>query len=171
MKTPASVLGPPTVALWHEVGRRTRDDTTATVYHTTPITVGRPARGAVDTAVACRVCCEPVRLRVVDAATARRRRLYGTLLVRGQWLLALALVVAEVTGLGALGVRLESGFPGVLAGLAIVLPVLLSVLGFAEWAERRADGVTIVRPADARHLLGSGASAVVLSRGHAPSAG
>jgi hypothetical protein len=166
-----SELGPArsTVALWHEVGRRTRDDTTATVHHTTPIPVGRPERGAVETAVSCRVCRKPVRVRVVDAATARRRRLWGRLLVRGQFLLALILVCAEVTGLAALGVRLGSGFTGVLAGLAIVLPVLLSALGLAEWAERRADGVTILRPGDGRHLLGSGGSRVVLSRQHAPS--
>jgi hypothetical protein len=165
------VSSPTTIALWHEIGRRTRDDTTATVYHTTPITVGRPQRGAVEAAVSCRVCRRPVRVRVVDAATARRRRRFGTLLVRGQFLLALVLVGAEVAGLAVLGVRLGSGFPGVLAGLAVVLPVLLAALGLAEWAERRADGVTILRPGDGRHLLGSGASRVVLSRGRAPSAG
>jgi hypothetical protein len=158
-----------TVALWHEVGRRTRDDTTATVYRTTPITVGRPERGAVEAAVSCRVCRRPVRVRVVDAATARRRRRWGTLLVRSQFVLALVLVCAEVTGLAAFDVRLGSGFPGLLAGLALVLPVLLSALGLAEWAERRAGGVTILRPGDGRHLLGSGGSEVVLSRGHAPS--
>jgi hypothetical protein len=167
VKTPAwPVLDRSTVALWHEVGRRTRDDRTTTVFHTTPITVGRPERGTVETAVSCRVCREPVRVRVVDAATARRRRLYGAVLVRGQLLLALALVCAVAVALAALGVRLEPGWAGVLAGLALVLPVLLGALGLAEWAERRAVGVTILRPADARHLLGSGASAVVLSRGH-----
>ena len=171
MITSARKLSDESVALWHEVGRRTRDDTTATVFHTTPITVGRPARGAVEAAVACRVCCAAVRVRVVDAATARRRRIWGTLLARGQFVLALLLVAAEVTGLAALGVRLEAGFPGVLAGLAIVLPVLLAVLGCAEWAERRAVGVTILQPGDGRHLLGSDASAVVLSRRHAPRAG
>jgi hypothetical protein len=98
-----------TVALWHEVGRRTRDDTTATVYRTTPITVGRPERGAVEAAVSCRVCRRPVRVRVVDAATARRRRRWGTLLVRSQFVLALVLVCAEVTGLAAFDVRLGSG--------------------------------------------------------------
>ena len=169
MITPAQFLSNDlTVALWHEVGRRTRDDTTSTVFHTTPITVGRPARGLVEAAVDCRVCCAPVRVRVVDAATARRRRICGMLLARGQFVLALVLVGAEVAGLTALGVRLGSGFPAVLAGLALVLPVLLAVLGFVEWAERRADGVTILGPADPRHLLGSGASPVVLSRGHAP---
>ena len=169
MKNPGrQLVDHSTVALWHEVGRRTRDDTTSTVFHTTPITVGRPTRGIVEAAVACRVCCAPVRVRVVDAATARRRRICGTLLARGQLVLALVLVGAEVMGLAALGVRLGSGFPGVLTGLALVLPVLLAVLGVVEWAERRADGVTILGPADPRHLRGGGAAGVVLSRGHAP---
>ena len=44
-----------------------------------------------------------------------------------------------------------------------MLPGLGAVLGVAEWAERRADGVTILRGSrpGATHRIGSGRSAVV----------
>ena len=163
--------GRPPLALWHEVGRRTENDLTRTVYRTTPIELSHPVRGATDARITCRVCRVPVQVRVVDLATARRRRLWSTLLVPGQFLLALALVGSEVGTLASLGLRMGSGLPAVLAWLVVVLPVMLSVLGFAEWAQRRATGVTILGPPDARHTLGSGAAAVVTSRQHAPSTG
>lgn len=149
------------VALWHEVGRHVADDITTTVFRTTPIGVLRPTRGTTDAEVTCRVCRAPVPVRVVDGATARRRRLYGTTLRWGQYLLAPALLCTVAMTLASMGLRLGSGLPAVLGWLVVVLPVMLSVLWLAEWAERRADGVTILRPGDATHRVGPHRSAVV----------
>ena len=156
----APVLDRLDLAVWHEVGRRTRDDRVTTVYRTTPMGGVRPPHGATRAEVTCRVCREPVRLRVVDVARARRRRAWGNLLVPVQFPLALALVCAEVVGLTALGVRLGAGPAGVFGWLVLVLPVVLAVLGLAERARRRGHGVTILGPRDARHTLGSAATAV-----------
>lgn len=158
-----------TLAVWHEVGRRIRDDRAATVYHTTPIELARPTRGTADAEVTCRVCGEAVPVRVVDVATARRRRICGEVLAWGQYILAPVLLCAVVMALASWGLRLGSGVAAVLAWLVVVLPVLLSVLGFAEWAQHQADGVTILRHRDARHRIGSGGSPVVTLPAHATS--
>jgi hypothetical protein len=107
-----------------------------------------------------------VPVRVVDVATARRRRICGEVLGWGQYILAPALLCAVVMALASLGLRLGSGPAAVLAWLVVVLPVLLSVLGFAEWAQDRADGVTILRNRDARHRIGSGGAPVVTLPAH-----
>jgi hypothetical protein len=157
------------VAVWHEIGCRVRNDRTATVYHTTPIEVVRPIRGTADAEVICRVCRELVPVRVVDVATARRRRICGDVLGWGQYILAPVLLCAVVMALASVGLRLGSGLPAVLAWLVVVLPVLLSVLGFTEWAQHRAGGVTILRAGDARHRIGSGSSPMVTLPAHATS--
>lgn len=143
-----------TVAVWHEVDQRVDGETTTLTFHTTPIEVDRPTEGTVDVDVTCLECRRPVSLRIVDLATARRRRI-GSMLGPAMVLLALPLWFGGIAGLGALDLP-----GGTLTVVSTVLSVIWIMCKLADRAGCDPDGVTILPSDDWRHRLGSGSASV-----------
>ena len=152
-----------TAALWHEVGRHDDRDTITRTYHTTPIEAARRDRGATDVAVVCRVCHERVPLRVVDGASARRRRVVSRALPVAWVLLTGILLVAADEVADSRGLLPASGAWGIVAGLVVFFGVGMSTMWLTSVADPGADGVVVLAPGRARrrHLIGSDRSAVV----------